>query len=121
MKKMVYIAHPISGDIEWNIKKVLNICQEVHRNNNDIIPVAPYIVSLQYLDDTIIEDRELWIESNTEHFNRGLIDELWVFWDKISSWMKYEIELAKKHKIKVTYKSDELKINNLKQKKNYLK
>lgn len=112
MKKIVYIAHPISWNIEWNIKKVLNICHEVHRENNNVIPIAPYIVSLQYLDDNIIEDRELWIESNTEHFKRKMIDQLWVYWDRISTWMEYEIKLAKKYKIPVFIKNKELELDN---------
>lgn len=108
MKKIIYIAHPISWDIKWNIQKVLDICQKIHKDNNDIIPIAPYIVSLQYLDDNIIEDRLLGIESNTEHFSRWMIDEVWLFWDKISNWMKYEIDLAKKHNIPIFIKNQNL-------------
>jgi len=73
-KKVVFIAHPVAGDIENNVKKILVICELVHKS--DAIPVAPYLVSLQYLDDTVVEDRALGIEANLECFHRRYIDEL---------------------------------------------
>ena len=104
MVKTVFIAHPISGDIKGNMKKVLAICEEIH--SKDIIPVAPYLVSLQYLNDEIIEDRELGVDANLECFHRGYIDELWLFGDKISSGMKQEILLAKELNIPIVSKTD---------------
>ena len=38
-KKVVFIAHPVGGDIERNVKKVHAICELVHKS--DVIPVAP--------------------------------------------------------------------------------
>lgn len=90
--KIVFVAHPISGDIKGNIKKVLAICEEIH--SDEIIPVVPYLVSLQYLNDEVVEDRELGISANLVCFHRGFIDELWLFGDKISSGMVEEIRLA---------------------------
>ncbi len=106
-KKTVFIAHPIAGNIENNIKKVLNICREVHTKK--IIPVAPYLVSLQYLNDEVIEDRSLGIEANLECFHRHYIDELWIFGDRISSGMKQEIKLANKLNIPIIPQTDEVK------------
>ena len=91
-KKTVFIAHPISGDIQGNAKKVLEICKNIHDKN--VIPVAPYLVSLQYLNEEVAEDRELGIEANLESFHRGYIDELWLFGDRISTGMEQEILLA---------------------------
>ena len=92
MVKTVFVAHPISGDVKGNIKKVLAICEDIHTDK--IIPVAPYLVSLQYLNDEVIEDRELGISANLVCFRRGFIDELWLFGDKISSGMEGEVRLA---------------------------
>ena len=103
MAKTVFIAHPISGDIRGNIKKVLKICAEVH--TKDIIPIAPYLVSLQYLDDGVIEDRELGMEANHECFRRGYVDEIWLFGDRISVGMK-EILLAKEMGIPIIPKTE---------------
>lgn len=82
MSKTVFIGHPIDGDVTGNVEKVLKICQFVH--TKDIIPVAPYLVSLQYLDDGVVEDRKLGMEANHECFRRRYIDELWLFGDHIS-------------------------------------
>ncbi|MFC1613387.1 DUF4406 domain-containing protein [Patescibacteria group bacterium] len=104
-KKTVFISHPISGDVAENVKKVLDICRNVH--NENIIPVAPYLVSLQYLDDNVNEDRELGIDANLECFRRGYIDELWLFGDHISKGMKQEIKIAIELKIPVISKTEE--------------
>ncbi|MFH1030753.1 MAG: hypothetical protein V1770_05875 [bacterium] len=45
------------------------------------------MVSLQYLDDEVTEDRESGIDANLECFERGYIDELWLFGDFISKGM----------------------------------
>jgi len=102
--KTVFVAHPISGDISGNIKKVLAICAEVH--SPEIIPVAPYIVSLQYLDDGVHEDRALGIAANEECIKRGYVDELWLFGDRISEGMQGEILLAIEYGIPVVSKAD---------------
>ena len=91
-KKVVFVAHPVSGDIAGNIKKVLAICEAVHKQG--IIPIAPYLVSLQYLDDTVVEDRALGIEVNHICFHRRFVDELWLYGDRISTGMRGEVELA---------------------------
>ncbi len=91
-KKTIFIAHPINGDIEGNMKKVLDICAHLH--NEDTIPVAPYLISLQYLDDSIPKDRDLGIIANLETLNRGYVDELWVYGDSITPGMKQEVTLA---------------------------
>jgi hypothetical protein len=105
--KTVFVAHPISGDVSQNLEKVLKICEDIH--TKDLVPVAPYLVSLQYLDDGVIEDRELGVEANLECFRRGYVDELWLFGDKISSGMKKEVLLARKFNIPVVAKSPETK------------
>jgi hypothetical protein len=92
-KKTVFVAHPIAGDIEGNMKKVLAICEQVH--TKFLIPVAPYLVSLWYLKDEVVEDRQLGADANFECFHRGYIDELWLFGDRISSGMQEEICLAR--------------------------
>ena len=97
--KTVFVAHPIAGDVEGNMKKVLEICERIH--TKEIIPVAPYLVSLQYLKDEVVEDRTLGAEANLGCFRRGYVDELWLFGDKISRGMKEEILLAKKLNIPI--------------------
>jgi len=106
-KKIVFIAHPLSGDIENNVGKVLKICKEIH--SEKIIPCAPYLVSLQYLNDGIVEDRQLGVDANLECFRRGYIDELWLFGGHISKGMKQEIKIALKLNIPIIAKTKETK------------
>ena len=102
--KTVFIAHPIAGDIQNNVKKVIQICSEVHDKN--IIPVAPYLVSLQYLNDEVHEDRRLGVDANLECFHRKYIDELWLYGDRISSGMKEEVLLAQQLGIPIIPKTE---------------
>jgi hypothetical protein len=103
-QKTIFIGHPIGGDIQANVKKVLKICAELHTKG--IIPVAPYLVSLQYLNDEVAEDRELGMEANHECFRRHYIDELWLFGERISSGMRKEVLLAKEMDIPVIPKTE---------------
>jgi len=91
-KKTVFIAHPVNGDVQGNVGKILGICKQVH--SGVIIPIVPYLVSLQYLDDKVEEDRNLGIAANHEAFYRGFVDELWLFGDCISTGMEGEVRLA---------------------------
>jgi hypothetical protein len=93
-KLMVYIAHPISGDIANNKEKVRKICEKIHKSSDKIIPLAPYLVPLSYLDDDIPEERHMGIEANKAMFRRGGFDELWLCGEKISDGMKEEVELC---------------------------
>lgn len=104
-KKVVFIAHPLSGDIKGNVNKVLRICRDLH--TREIIPCAPYLAALHYLDDTVIEHREIGIEANLECFRRKFIDELWLFGDRISPGMWQEILLAREMGIPIVARTEE--------------
>lgn len=103
-KKIVYIAHPISGDAFVNCKKVIKIVEAINRKKPNIQPFAPYIVDLLALDNKKEEDKKIGMENNFELLQRGFIDELWVFGDKISKGMKQEIDIAEENNIPVKIK-----------------
>ena len=105
LMKTVLISHPISGDIDANVRSVLDICELAHREH-EVMPVAPYLVALRYIDGKVHEDRELAIEANYECFRRKYIDELWIYGDHISVGVKGQIELAKQYDIKIIAKSN---------------
>ena len=107
--KLIYIAHPVGGNIKENIKKILQICHNIHRENNGVIPFAPYIVALYYLNDDIIEERKLGMLANQEHFKRKTMDEIWLYGDNISKGMEGEIKLAIKHEIPIKLHNPKLK------------
>ncbi len=100
--KIIFIAHPISGDIEGNIKKVLQICRIIH--SKKIIPFFPSLIWRQYLGDSV-EDKELIDRVNQEFFTKGTVDEVWFYGNKFSEGMRGEALLAMKHGIPVCGKS----------------
>jgi len=107
--KIVFIAHPIKGDIEKNVEDVLKICSEIVATEKNVIPFAPYLQTLLYLDDGIKEERELGMKYNAEFFKRRAFDELWLTGDDITSGMLVEIRLAKKFKIPIKIRTLKLK------------
>lgn len=106
--KIIYIAHPISGDIEGNLYKIRKIVREICLTNADVVPFVPYYVDIVSLDDNNPIERQRGIENDKEIFQRGIIDEVWIYGDKISNGMKAEIQLAYSLNIPVIFKSEEL-------------
>mgnify|MGYP001571157283 FL=1 len=107
MPKLVYIAHPVAGNVDENIRDVLRICKEVH--TKETIPMAPYLVAVQYLNDHLNEERELGIVANIEHFKRKVMDETWVCGPRISEGMKEEIRLSTEYGIPIKCYNPKLK------------
>lgn len=105
-RKVVYIAHPISGDVYNNCQKVVRIVEAINRKKPNVQPFAPYIVDLLALNNKKEEDKELGMMNNLELIRRGFVDELWVFGDKISKGMKQEIDIARENNIPVKIKDE---------------
>ena len=80
MPKLVYIAHPMKGDIKKNFEIVMNLCNDLH--TKELVPVVPYMAFIQYANRNLTEEgedkiRELGIIANREFFERKVI------WTKI--------------------------------------
>ena len=103
--KMVFIAHPIRGDIKGNMQKALHVCAAVH--SEKIFPIAPYLSALQYLHDHTPTERKRSIKGNHEYFRRKFIDELWLCGDCITYGMVEEIIWATQHNIPIVPKTPE--------------
>jgi len=86
------------------MKKVFAICEQVRSEGHT--PIAPYLLSLPHVTDEVIKNRELGIWANLTTFERGYVDELWLYGDGISDGMKIEVALAKKLGIPVVAKSE---------------
>ena len=99
--KIVYIAHPISGDVSGNLKKIIAIIREININESEVLPFAHYWVDCHALDDTIESERNRGIKNDIALFKAGFIDEVWLYGDRISNGMRHEIELAGELGIKV--------------------
>jgi len=99
--KIAYIAHPISGDIAGNLKKIEAIGREINLNEPDMVPFAPYYFDCNTLNDDIEEERERGIKNDIALFKKGFIDELRLYGDRISKGMEHEIKLCWELKIMI--------------------
>jgi hypothetical protein len=106
MPKTVLIAHPMTGDIEGNTKKVEAICREIH--SAEIIPIFPSFTTRRYLTPDP-KDRELAKAHIKEYFKRGMVDEVWLYGDNLTQGMLREIKTANEHSVPVTAKTPQTK------------
>lgn len=89
---LVYIAHPMGGDIPGNKAKVLGICRAIL--SDSVIPFVPYLTAFDYLDDSDPDQRRMGMEMNRYFFEQKIIDVLLICGDRISSGVRSEIKLA---------------------------
>ena len=100
--KVIYVASPLSGNMELNQKRARVYCKYV--KDKGFVPYAPHLLFTQFMNDEQEEDRKQAIIMNAEMLSR--CDELWVFNDfGISKGMRAEIILADELKIPVSYVS----------------
>lgn len=90
MKKAVYICHPVSGDIKNNLKKIRDIILYIAENYEDVVPFCPYYAYIESLDDSNLKHRLKGMKFNVQLIQK-CCDELWIFGDRISQGMEYEI------------------------------
>ena len=104
-KDIYYIAHSISWDIENNKKDIIKIANELHKNLW-VIPFAPYLLYLNYLNDNIPEERELGILANKTFFEKKYFDKLFICWKTFSKGVFEEYKLAEKLNIPIIFSMD---------------
>ncbi len=90
MKLLVYIASPLSGDVEKNLEFARKACR--YAIEQEATPFAPHLLYTQMLDDSSPADRQLGIDMGNQML--ALCDELWLCGDRISAGMAGEKELA---------------------------
>lgn len=96
---LVYIAHPMGGDIPGNKAKVLGICRAIL--SDSVIPFVPYLTAFDYLDDSDPDQRRMGMEMNRYFFEQKIIDVLLICGDRISSGVRSEIKLALENGIRL--------------------
>lgn len=107
-KRIGYVAHQVGGDVAGNVNLILAVLEDIRFNEDkkeewkDLIPIAPYLGPLSYLNDDDAEQRALGIEENLYYFKRGFMDEVILAGPNISRGMKEEIKLAVEYNIPVS-------------------
>ncbi len=105
MNKIVYIAHPIGGDVQGNVQKLQEIYRTIALQEPFVTPFIPYIASVQSLKDEVPGERIIGFTHNHEFFARNIIDEVWLYGPHISAGMQVEIQWAQNYGIPVISKT----------------
>lgn len=93
--KMVYIASPLRGDYNTNIKNAVEYCRLA--GERGVLPLAPHIIFSQWCNDTVPQQREQGLLLGLALLGKS--DELWIMGEKISEGMRGEISFAMEHGI----------------------
>jgi len=92
--KIVYIAHPVGGDVEWNLNDIKKIVREINLKEPNTLPVAPYFLDCHALKDDVPEERERGIRNGHAYLRQMPIDEVHLYGGRISAGMLQEIKIA---------------------------
>lgn len=92
--KIVYIAHPIGGDVKMNVYRITQIVRKINLTMPGIIPFAPYVADVLALADEKTEERERGLNNCLNVLRTGVCSEVWVYGPTISAGMQNEICLA---------------------------
>lgn len=101
MRKLVYIASPLSGDVETNLDFARQAC--LYAMAQGVTPFAPHLLYPQMLDDNDPAQRELGMKMGNQML--ALCDELWLCGDITSPGMAKERALAEDLDIPVQWVS----------------
>jgi hypothetical protein len=108
--KIVYICHPIGGDVPENLIKVTLICREINLEHKDVVPFAPYVSDCIALRDDVPSERVRGIRNGIAILKSGMVDELWLYGERISTGMRKEIDLAHMMNIPVIPMTDQTRL-----------
>lgn len=97
--KMVYLASPLRGDYEGNIKKAVEYSRLV--SECGLLPLAPHIIFSQWCNDTIPEQREQGLKLGLSLLEK--CDEMWVMGKEVSQGMQGEVDFAREHGIQTYF------------------
>jgi hypothetical protein len=77
--QVVFICHPIAGDIEGNLAKICDIIRDINLNEPDVIPFVPYFADVVALNDNDPKERQRGIQNCNAIIATGIIKECRVY------------------------------------------
>lgn len=92
--RIIYIAHPISGDVEANLNDLRRIVRIINLKYADIVPFVPYYCDVVSLCDSVDIERKRGMRNNETLLKSNIVSELWLTGDRISNGMRIECEIA---------------------------
>lgn len=102
--KIVYIAHPIGGDVQANLKDLRRIVKLINETFDDVVPFIPYYADVVSMDDSVSDHRNRGIKNDMAIFEKRCMDEVWLCGDRVSTGMMAEMMKATELGIPVAYK-----------------
>jgi len=100
--KIVYIAHPVgSPSVFENLEKIKEIVHALNLARRDIVPFVPYMTDCMVLDDTDPKQRNRGMGNNRAILETGMVNEIWLYGDRISEGMLAEINICQRLKIHI--------------------
>lgn len=100
--ELIYVCSPYKGDVEYNVAKTRRYCRFAFTQG--VVPFAPHLHNTQFLDDTVLDERNKGMILGLHMLNRS--DELWAFGDKNTEGMIAEIQAAERLGIPIKYFND---------------
>ena len=73
--KVVFIAHPFSGDLEGNIEKCRKLCRQIVLQFPDVVPIATILLFPQFINENNPSERFLGLDLSRQVEYR--CDEVW--------------------------------------------
>lgn len=90
--RVIYMAHPVSGDVENNLKRAKQWVRWLEEHFSDVAVVATWILECEIWDDDNPEHRAAGLQRDLAVIER--CDELWLVGEKVSKGMAYERDHA---------------------------
>ena len=106
--KIVYIAHPIGGDVKNNLACLRKIIKEINLTEPDTVPFVPYYADVVSMDDNTPEERERGIKNDIAIIKSGVVQEMRLYGHRLSEGMKAEVMIASKLGIPIVPMNDAL-------------
>src|SRR5574343_1319010 len=97
---IAYIAHPVGGNVEENLAEICKIVRKINLEYNDVVPFVPYYSDVVSMNDHVPEERARGIKNNHTILNSGMVHELWLYGQRISTGMEGEIKIARKNRMR---------------------
>jgi hypothetical protein len=97
--RMIYVAHPVGGDVENNIRRAKAWVKYLEAGNPWVVFVSQWIIGVENWDDSKPEDRAIGLRRCFAQVER--CDELWLIGPRVSSGMLGEAAHARKFDVKV--------------------
>jgi hypothetical protein len=91
--KIVYVAHPIGGDVLANLKHLRFVIRQINHRYSDVVPLCAYYADVVCLDDHDPEDRARGLRNGEAIIRSGIVDECWLTGGRLTKGMQREKQI----------------------------